>query len=164
MQLLLLLFYFQSYIYIYINFCGFSHIAIRLDRKFNFLEVFLFLKLKINLTCCCLVTKSCLTLLQPHELYSPPGSSVHGILQARILERVAFSFSRGSFWPRDQTQVSSSAGGFFYLWAPVSKSMRQILTDIKGEIDSNLQKLTLTVHLHQWTGHPDRKPIKKHRP
>ena len=38
---------------------------------------------------------------------SPPGSSVHGIYQAIILEWVAFSFSRQSSWPRDQTQVSS---------------------------------------------------------
>ena len=37
---------------------------------------------------------------------SPPGSSVHGILQARILECVAISFSRGSSWPRDQTSIS----------------------------------------------------------
>ena len=40
---------------------------------------------------------------------SPPGSSVHGILQARILEWVAISFSRGSSRPRDQTQVSHIA-------------------------------------------------------
>ena len=44
---------------------------------------------------------------------SPPGSSVHGILQARILEWVAISFSRGSFWPRDRNCVSCIAGGFF---------------------------------------------------
>jgi len=47
---------------------------------------------------------------------SPPGSSVHGILQARILEWVAISFSRGSSQPRDQTHISMSpalAGGFF---------------------------------------------------
>ena len=42
---------------------------------------------------------------------------VHGILQARILEWVAFPFSRGSSQPRDQTQVSSIAGRFFTLWA-----------------------------------------------
>ena len=41
--------------------------------------------------------------------YSLPGSSVHGILQARILEWIAISFSRGSFQPRDQTQVSHTA-------------------------------------------------------
>ena len=38
--------------------------------------------------------------------HGPPGSSVHGILQARVLEWVAISFSRGSSWPRDQTYVS----------------------------------------------------------
>ena len=43
--------------------------------------------------------------------------TVHGILQARILEQVAFPFSRGSSQPRDQTQVSSIAGGFFTSWA-----------------------------------------------
>ena len=48
---------------------------------------------------------------------SPTGSSVHGILQARILEWVAISFSRGSSWPRDQTQVSHTAGRHFNLWA-----------------------------------------------
>ena len=41
---------------------------------------------------------------------SPPGSSVHGIFQARVLEWVAISFSRGSSQPRDQTQVSCIAG------------------------------------------------------
>ena len=45
---------------------------------------------------------------------SPPGFSVDGILQARILEWVAISFSRGSSQPRDLTQVSCIAGG---LWA-----------------------------------------------
>ena len=41
------------------------------------------------------------------------GHTVHGILQARILEWVAVPFSRGSSQPRDQTQVSLTAGGFF---------------------------------------------------
>ena len=45
--------------------------------------------------------------------YSPPDSSVYGILQARILEWVAIPFSRVSFQPRDWTQVSCIAGGFF---------------------------------------------------
>ena len=48
----------------------------------------------------------------------PPGFSVHGILQERILEWVAIPFSRGSSQPRDGTQVSSIAGGFFTIWAP----------------------------------------------
>ena len=48
---------------------------------------------------------------------SPPGSSVHRILQARILEPVAISFSRRSSWPRDRAWVSCIAGGFFTIWA-----------------------------------------------
>ena len=64
----------------------------------------------------CLVTQSCLTLCDPID-GSPPGSSVHGILQARILEWVATPFSRGSSQARDQTQASCIAGGFFTVWA-----------------------------------------------
>ena len=48
---------------------------------------------------------------------SPPGSSVHGLLQARILEWVATPFSRGSSQPRDGTWVSCMAGRFFIVWA-----------------------------------------------
>ena len=48
---------------------------------------------------------------------SPPGSSVHGILQAWILERVAIPFSRGSFWPKDWTQVFCIAGRLLIVWA-----------------------------------------------
>ena len=54
--------------------------------------------------------------LQPYGLY-PPGPYVHGILQARIMEWVAIPFSRGSSQPRDWTQVSSSAGRFFTIYA-----------------------------------------------
>ena len=49
--------------------------------------------------------------------YSPPGSSIHGILQARTLEWVAVPSSRGSSQPRDQTQASHIAGRFFTIWA-----------------------------------------------
>ena len=62
------------------------------------------------------VTQSCPTLCDPMD-YSPPGSSVHGILQARILEWVAIPFSRGSFRPRDQSRVYCIAGRFFTIWA-----------------------------------------------
>ena len=48
---------------------------------------------------------------------SLPGSSVHGIFQARILEWVAIAFSRGSSRPRDQTQVFCVAGRCFTIWA-----------------------------------------------
>ena len=59
---------------------------------------------------------SCSVICNPIDC-SPPSSSVHGILQARILEWGAIPFSRGSFWPRDQTQVSCIAGRFFTIWA-----------------------------------------------
>ena len=51
------------------------------------------------------------------RLCDPMDYTVHGILQARILEWVAFPFSRGSSQPRDQTQVSRIAGRFFTNWA-----------------------------------------------
>ena len=60
--------------------------------------------------------QSCPTLCHPID-GTPPGSSVSGILQARILEWVAFPFSRWSSQSRDQTQVSHIAGVFFTSWA-----------------------------------------------
>ena len=61
----------------------------------------------------CLVTQTCPTLCNPMDC-SLPGSSVHGILQARILEWILFS--SGSSKPRDRTQISYIAGGFFNTW------------------------------------------------
>ena len=77
------------------------------------------------------------TLCDPMDC-SPPGSSVHGIPQSRLLEWVAISFSKGSSQPRDQTWVSCIAGIFFTIWAT------------RG---------TLKLHLHQWIDHPDSKDI-----
>ena len=62
------------------------------------------------------VAQSCPTLWDPMDC-SLPGSSVHGILQARILEWVGAPFSRGSSRPRDRTWVSHIAGRFFTIWA-----------------------------------------------
>ena len=62
----------------------------------------------------CLVVQSCPTPLCDPMDYSPPGPSVHGILQTRILEWVAMASSRGSSQHRDQTQVSCITGRFFY--------------------------------------------------
>ena len=61
----------------------------------------------------------CPTLCDPMDC-SPPGSSLHGILQAKILEWVALPSSRGSSQPRDWTQISYIGffkGGFFTIWA-----------------------------------------------
>ena len=65
---------------------------------------------------CVLVAQLYPTLWDPMDR-SPPGSSVHGILQARKLECVAISFSRGPLQSRDQTQVFHMAGRCFTIWA-----------------------------------------------
>ena len=61
------------------------------------------------------VAQSCLTLCNPMGC-SLPGSSVHGTLQARILQWVAIAFSRGSSQPRDRAQVLHITGRFFTIW------------------------------------------------
>ena len=58
----------------------------------------------------------CPTLCDPMDC-SLPGSSIHGIFQAKVLEWVAISFSRGSSWPRDQTRVSHIVGRCSTIWA-----------------------------------------------
>ena len=62
------------------------------------------------------VTQSCPTPCDSMDC-SPPGSSVHGILHARVLDWVAISFSRGSSQPRDRTRGSRIAGRCFIVWA-----------------------------------------------
>jgi len=73
-----------------------------LERLANFMKV--------------LGSQSCPTLCGPMDC-SPPDSSVHGILRARIVEWVAMLSSRRSSRPRDQTQLSCTAGRFFTIWA-----------------------------------------------
>ena len=82
---------------------------------------------------CVLVAQSCLTLSMD---CSPPGSSVHEIFQARILERVAISFSRGSSQPRDRTRVSCTAGRSFTNWAT-----RDLLIAATVFLSAQVQKL-----------------------
>ena len=75
--------------------------------------------------------QSCLTLCDPVDC-SPPGCSVHGSLQARIMEWVVISFSRGSSRPRDQTQVSCIAGRRFNLWAAREALAPRIKPELLG--------------------------------
>ena len=89
-----------------------------------------------------LVAQSCPTLCDPMDC-SPQGSSVHGILQARILEWVAISFSRGSSRPRDRTQVSRIAGRRFILW--VTREARKVL-NLHCEISKNTEKFPISSH------------------
>ena len=85
-----------------------------------------------------LVPQSCLILCDP-VYYSPPFSSVHGILQARLLEWVAVPFSRGSSQPRDWPRVSSNAGiyifFFFTIWAIIEAPIKLIKVSIWSDKD-----------------------------
>ena len=65
---------------------------------------------------CVWVTQSYPSLCNPMGC-SLPGSSVDGLLQARIMEWIAIPFSRDSDWPRNQAQVSCNVGGLFTIWA-----------------------------------------------
>ena len=85
----------------------------------------------------CLVAQFCQTLCDPMHC-SLPGSSVQGILRARILEWVAIPFFRGSFQPRDWTWVSYIAGRFFTNWAT-----REALTWLKMSTILRLKDPTL---------------------
>ena len=84
--------------------------------SFTYLILVLMANTQTSVSPCVLVARSCPTLFDPLEC-SLPGSSVHGILQARMLEWVAIPFSRGSSSSRDQTRVFCIAGRFFTIWA-----------------------------------------------
>ena len=90
------------------------------NKGYYFQEMVPYLQLNTQKVCIpivvvMLVTQLCPTLYHPIDC-SPPGSSVHGILQARILEWVAIPFSTWSSWPRGRTQLSQIAGRFFTVW------------------------------------------------
>ena len=95
-----------------------------------------------------LVAQSCVTLCNPVDC-SPPGSSVHGILQARILEWVFIPFSRGSSWPRDQTQVSCIAGDFFTDWANIGLT-KKFVQVFPWDILANLIFYGARAKARQW--------------
>ena len=79
------------------------------------------------------VTWPCPTLCDPMDY------TVHGILQARIVEWVVFLFYRGSSQPRDRTQVSCIAGGFF---------TNQVTREAQSKSRTRLSDVTLTFHFH----------------
>ena len=82
-----------------------------------------------------LVAQSCLTLCDPMD-YSPPGSSVHGIFQARVLEWVAIFFSRGSSQPRDRTWVSHIVSRRFTHWA--TREVMNIYFNLNFKLITNI--------------------------
>ena len=85
----------------------------------------------VNCGGCCLVSRLYLTLCNPLG-YSPPGSSVHGISQARILEWIAISFSRECSQPRNQTPISCIGRLILYHWT--TREAHVNCTSIEKEI------------------------------
>ena len=86
---------------------------------------------------CVLIVQSCPTLCDLMD-YSPPDFSVHGILQARVLEWIATPFSRGSSRPRDRSLVSCTAGRFFAVWATGKSSSTQCPSLVSQHADHSL--------------------------
>ena len=92
---------------------------------------------------CVLAPQSCPTLCDPMDC-SPPGSSVHGILQARTLEWVAISISRGSSQPRDPTQVSCIGRQILYHLSHQGSPINKVSL-CKREVGGNFLNLMKTV-------------------
>ena len=94
--------------------------------------------------------KLCLTLAIPWTI-AWTGSSVHGNPQARILEWVAISFSRGTSWPRNWPQVSHNVGRCFTNWATweVSKA-RNVHSHSYFRMYSNIKQQSSTMQNRNW--------------
>ena len=97
------------------------------------------------------VSKSCPSLCDPMDY------TVRGILQAKILEWVAFPFSRGSPQPRDQTEVSCIAGGFFTSWTTrealigLVSSVSQLCLTLCDPVDCSTPALPVHHHLPEFS-------------
>ena len=114
------------------SFCFFPFFGFWLQANFTWLqmlentkarELFLWSAVECVCVCCCcgcgchcLVAKLKRVWLCYRKDYSPPSSSVHGISQARTLEWIAISFSKGSSLSRDRTQVFRIGRGRLYHW------------------------------------------------
>ena len=98
---------------------------------------------------------SCVQLFATPVDCSPPGSSIHGSLQARILEGVAIPFSKGSSWPRNQTQVSCIVGRFFTFWAtredPSVEQFNVFLSFFYNKTEPKFEELTAEMSERLWT-------------
>ena len=86
------------------------------------------------------VTQLCPTLCDPMDC-SPPDSSVHGVLQARILQWLAIPLSRGSAQPNDQSWVSHTAGKFFTVRATKNVFLAQLCLTPCNPVDCNPTRL-----------------------
>ena len=89
------------------------------------------------------VAQSCLTLCDPMDC-SLPGSSIHGIIQARELEWVAIAFSRGSSQPRDRTWVSHIVDRHFTFWATTEVKLQRMNT-IERYLGSKIREVSFSL-------------------
>ena len=91
------------------------------------------------------VAHLCLTVCNPMDY------TVHGILQARILEWVAFPFSRKSYQPRDRTQISHIAGGFFTSWTTRKAQYMYLFNALNGYLRNKNLNLPWHFLVFHWT-------------
>ena len=103
---------------------------------------------------CMLLSRSVMPDLCDPTDYSLPGSSLHGILQARILEKVAISSSRGFFWLWDWTGISCIAGGFFTT-GPQGKPPKEMVQVSRSVVSDSLRPHGLQ---HARPPHPSQSP------
>ena len=109
-----------------------GHWWVRLPALLNWISTGHSLPLSCGfcLLCVCSVAQLCLTICNPMDC-SPPGSSVHGIFPARMLEWIAISCSRGSSWPRDWTHIfcgSCIGRQILYHWATWETTRSPLIT------------------------------------
>ena len=105
-----------------------------------------------TLVVCMLVTQLCVTLCNPMDS-SPPGSSAHGIIQARILEWVAIFYSRGSSRPRDRTRVfcnSCIARQILYHWCYPGSLLHQVSRYKLGLSQANGSTMVIGAQRYGW--------------
>ena len=104
------------------------------------------------------VARLCPTLCDPMDS-SLPGSSIHGIFQARVLKWLAISFSRGSSWPRDWTQVSCIASRCVTIWAPRHTNQSSTVWSLLAlGLMLLLPSVSLPLHLTPWPWHIKHQP------
>ena len=94
---------------------------------------------------CVLSLQSCLTLCDPMDC-NLPGSSVHGILQARMLEWVAMPFSRGSFQPRGWTLASAALAGRFSTTSATWEALGVLAIAFNLQHSKEILKITMREH------------------
>ena len=118
-------------------FCFNFILAITDNKNQSIISCLFSLKVKV------LVAQSCPILCDPMDC-SPPGSSVHGILQARTLEWIAIPFSRRSSQPRDQTQVSCIGRWILYHLSHQERQFPDAYSKLTSqELDPTLSSISI---------------------